>query len=155
MRPQKPRSSDPRAALERALALLAKREYGRRELALRLLRGFTPEAVDEAVGRCVAEGWQSEERFLEMLVRHAHFAGQGPRKLSFDAVRKGVDPGLVREAVAAEDWAVAAAEALGRLLPGDGEPTREQRERALAALQRRGFTAEQCLRAIEGRRGTP
>ena len=72
-RKRRPRELTP---LQRALALLVRREHSRKELARKLAeRGIERDAALAAVDRLAGDGWQSDVRFAEMLVRSR--VGQG------------------------------------------------------------------------------
>ena len=67
VRRRKPAEQTP---LQRALGLLTRREHSRRELSRKLTsRGVEAADVRSAVDRLEAEGWQSDTRFAEALVR--------------------------------------------------------------------------------------
>lgn len=129
------------AALTKAVDLLALRPHFRAELAAKLAkRGFDAQAVDAALARL------EELAYLDDLAAARGFAAQkverqgwGPRRLTAELSRRGVDEGHVRtvvdeaypegEAVIARDVAARWA-ARGR---GD-------RDRLARYLDRRGFS---------------
>lgn len=79
------------SALSRALALLARREHSRQELRSKLIaRGFSDAEVDEALARLSENGLQSDERFVEALVRTRLQSGQGPARLRLELARHGL-----------------------------------------------------------------
>src|SRR5690606_15895880 len=93
-----PRSASRAPTLrERALRLLARREYTRQELARRLApHAASDEEVTRALEECEGRGWLSEQRVVEQLV-HARRARFGARRIERDLIAKGV----AAEAVAA------------------------------------------------------
>lgn len=135
-------------ALNYMVGLLAKREHSQAELEEKALRRFTQEAVDEALSQCVERGYQSDERYAEMLVRHMEFALYGPNKLRFEAMRKGADLSLVSEQIQSVDWDDLAYQALLKKY-GLLELDFELRNKALAYLTRRGFSPSSSIKAIQ------
>lgn len=135
-------------ALNYMVGLLAKREHSQSELEEKALRRFTREAVDEALTQCVERGYQSDERYAEMLVRHMEFALYGPNKLRYEAMRKGADLSLVTEQIEAVDWDDLAYQALLKKY-GMLELDYEMRNKALAYLTRRGFSPSSGIKALQ------
>lgn len=141
----------------KALALLAAREYSRRELARKLAvhvrkaqSGRIGEADPEAVASSLAaieplldeftaRGWLSETRYVEQAVRRLS-RRYGPRRVAQDLEAKGVS----RESVAAtlpylqSEALVTARMLLDRKFPGPAHSP-EERARRVRFLQGRGF----------------
>lgn len=143
-------SDDVSAALNAALRLLTRREYSLWELKRKLAERYTPEAVEAAAARCVEEGWQSEARTAEMLLRHMLFEGYGPRKLYLEMQKRRLDRALLAT-LDKPDWEGCATDALRRRYGSKAErlQDRAERQKALAFLYRRGFGSEQCLSALK------
>lgn len=134
---------------ERALRLLARREYTRKELAQRL----APHTEDEAEVAALLEdfqqrGWLSEQRFVEQMV-HARSSKYGSRHIANELREKGVS----EDAIAA---------ALPQLKENDletaravwakkfGTPPQDARERAkqVRFLASRGFQLDVIFRVL-------
>lgn len=136
-------------ATQRALGLLTRREHSRKELARKLkARGVADEDAQAAVDRLAGEGWQSDGRFAESVVRVRAGSGYGPIRIRAELATHGLD----RDAVAAAldtfegDWAeLARAQVLRRYGPAvAGDPGLQRK--AADFLIRRGFDAG-CVRA--------
>jgi regulatory protein len=143
--------ADERAVRTAALALLAGRDFGRQELAGRLLKkGYPPEHVEAAVAALVAAKLLSEERFLEQFVAMHARKGHGPVRIRAELRERGIDSGAADEAIdAAEvDWREIARDTRRRRF-GTAAPA-DFRERAKQGrfLQNRGFTHEQIRAAL-------
>ncbi|MBN2872956.1 MAG: regulatory protein RecX [Halothiobacillaceae bacterium] len=129
---------------KRAVGLLARREHSRLELAAKLAdKGFAAEVIDPVIDRLVEEGWQSDRRYAESLIRARSARRYGPDRIAHELSRQGVDDGVMAEAFAAEprDWEALAREQLVaryRAPPADF-PERARRHRHLV---RRGFPPE-------------
>lgn len=134
-------------AVNEMVRLLTGREYGAQELTEKCLLRFTPEAVAQALAICQERGYQSEERYGQMLVRHMEFSLYGPMKLQLEARRKKVSWELLQELSADVDWEQLAYEALVKKygLTVLDYPTQRK---ALAYVARRGFSSSCCLNAL-------
>jgi regulatory protein len=134
---------------QRALGLLVRREHSRKELARKLTaRGVDRDEAQAAVDRMTAEGWQSNDRFAEQLVRSRANNGQGPLRIRAELSTHGLD----RDAVAAAfdaydgDWTDNARDLVRRRFPGALDDRALQRK-AAEFLVRRGFTGDQVRAA--------
>ncbi|ANF57176.1 regulatory protein RecX [Halotalea alkalilenta] len=137
-------------AYERAVAMLARREHSRAEIALRLRRdGYQDEEVEPALDELESRGLQSDERFCEAFVRARVQRLQGPRKIEAELRERGIASSLIAAALegAGIDWEAQASQALARRFDGPGQGPREyaRRQRFLAG---RGFDGEQSRRAM-------
>lgn len=146
--PRKRRRPEPTPG-QRALGLLVRREHSRKELARKLTaRGVDPDDAQTAVDRMTAEGWQSNDRFAEQLVRSRANNGQGPLRIRAELSTHGLD----RDAVAAAfeaydgDWTDNARDLVRRRFPGALDDRMLQRK-AAEFLVRRGFTGDQVRAA--------
>ncbi|MEL1263973.1 recombination regulator RecX [Pseudoxanthomonas putridarboris] len=138
-RRRKPAEQTP---LQRALGLLTRREHSRKELSRKLsARGVEPAEVRSAVERLAGEGWQSDERFAEALVRSRVSGGYGPLRIRAELATHG----LGREAVAAAmatfdgDWTETACDLVRRRFGPVGQGDMAQRRKVADFLIRRGF----------------
>lgn len=136
-----------------AIAMLARREHGRRELAYKLRgKGVAEPVVDEVIGRLQARGDLSEQRFVESLLRQRLRQGYGPAKLQADLQTRQVDPEVYQPLIDAleVDWlALARQQRCQRF--GSGLPASEaERGRQGRYLARRGFTTGVVMKALAG-----
>ncbi len=123
-------------ALEAAARLLARREYGRAELAARLGRGVDDEAaVARAVDRLAAAGMVDDDRFAVTMAEHRLERGWGPARIEHDLRVAGVPAEVVRGTIAGLDPARVTG-AARRAVEGRDGPA------ALRRLIARGFTPE-------------
>lgn len=134
--------------LQRALGLLVRREHSRKELERKLkARGIEPEAVDAAVSRLAAEGWQDDTRFAETMVRNRANGGYGPLHIRAELGTHGLDSAQIEAAMATfeGDWAENARDLVRRRFGENGPEELPQRRRAADMLARRGFDGS-CIR---------
>jgi regulatory protein len=145
--PRKP--TDPKA---RAIALLARREHSARELRRKLqARGVGEDEAAKAVAGVAAEGWQSDARYAEMLVRSRVNQGYGPVRIEAELEVAGLAAEQIGAALdgAGVDWRALALQVHARRFHG---PPRTSAERAkqYRYLQGRGFDDSQIAAALKG-----
>ncbi|WP_294949180.1 regulatory protein RecX [Sulfurivirga sp.] len=139
----------------RAVALLARRDYGRAELRERLLQRFPDEGeqVETLLDALSERGWLDEQRFVDSAVDQYRARGDGPAKIRHRLAGRLDEAWRLDEALAAVDedvWVETAREALRKKF-GTTERPRDPKEvaRRLRFLQGRGFTSAQCWSAFE------
>lgn len=141
------KDADKNKAYNAALRLLTSREYSKRELYLKLRNKYTDDAALDAVKRCIAEGWQSDDRYIQMLIRHMELKLYGPVKFRQEALKKGLSEELIAPYMESTDWLSFALEALKHKY-GELKLDYSGKQKALAMLYRRGFTAGLCTKAL-------
>ena len=132
-------------AYNEMIRLLTAREYSAYELTRKCAGRFAAAAVATALARCQEQGFQSDERYADLLVRHMRLALYGSYKLRLEAQRKGVDWHLVEAALASNelDWYELAYECLRKKYTAADLTDYKTRVKANGFLGRRGFeTAE-------------
>lgn len=143
-RPRTHRKPPERTPLQRALGLLTRREHSRKELSRKLAaRGVEPADVRSAVDRLADEGWQSDTRFAEALVRSRAAGGYGPLRIRAELSLHGLDGEAVAAAMATfdGDWTETACDLVRRRFGPVGRVDPAQRRRIADFLVRRGFDA--------------
>ena len=150
-RKRRPRELTP---LQRALALLVRREHSRKELARKLAeRGIERDAALAAVDRLAGDGWQSDVRFAEMLVRSRVGQGQGPVRIRAELGTHGLGEDMIATALADFEgsWTQTALELAQRRFGGGlASADAAQRRKAADFLYRRGFDGESVRAALRG-----
>ena len=156
MRSSNPTSPPTDAVLRaRALRLLGRREYARRELGKRLLRwGATPDQTALLLDALEAEGWLSQARYAESWTRVHLARGDGPRRLRHGLAQAGLDAALIQQALPAdENWAdrleSARRRRFGAAPPADWPAWARQAR----YLERRGYAPELIRRQLPRPRG--
>jgi regulatory protein len=143
--------ADERTVRTAALALLAGRDFGRREIAERLTGKGYPEAVVEPVlDALTAERLLSEDRFVSHFVSRHAARGHGPMRIRMDLRERGVESAAIDAALEETDvdWTDSARAARRRRF--GAAPPADFRERAKQArfLQYRGFSSDQIRAAL-------
>lgn len=134
-------------AVNYMVGLLSKREYSAQELLEKGKTRYSASALNAALEQCIERGYQSDERYAQMLIRHIEFACYGPVKLQFEARRKGIEMDLIYQNSQEVDWDELAFEALVKKY-GRTQLDFEQGRKAMAYLARRGFDASCCIGAL-------
>ena len=132
----------PRTLKQRAVALLARRDYARIELAKRLAATGAPRnEIDAVLDELSAAGLLSDARFAAALV-HQKSGGYSRRAIAHALREKGVGAGEAKEALVALDGEDELDTARALWTRRFGEPPRDERERArqLRFLLSRGYS---------------
>ena len=140
---------DPKA---QALKLLARREHSARELKRKLeARAVGKDEAAAAVADVTAAGWQSDERYAEMLVRTRVSRGYGPVRIEAELRVAGVPSNKIREALdnAGVDWRAHATEVHAKKF-GAAPRSSAERAKQYRYLQGRGFDSSQISAALKG-----
>ena len=135
-----------------AMNFLARREHSAHELQEKLsARCEDLQIVKEVVERLMAQGLQSDERFVDSFIRSRCGQGKGPLRILQELRHKGVSGQLVEQALEAfdADWGRLARDVRHKRF-GSGPPENlKAKARQLRFLQYRGFTPDQATAALE------
>lgn len=143
-KPTKSGDSAQRSAYDRALGMLARREYSRRELRTRLQHAGCDEAESElALGTLQAQHYQDDGRFGEMIVRTRVAQGYGPVRIRAELRSHGLADAAIRDLIdqADADWVALAGAQLRKKYGSQPASDHAERGKRAAFLLRRGFTA--------------
>jgi regulatory protein len=147
---------DPAArARDICLQQLAARPRTRDELKKALLRKEIPEeAAEQVLGRLDAVGLIDDKAFAEMWVRSRHlYQGMGPRALSMELRRRGVDNDVAAEAVAMVDADAEedrARQLVRKRLPSLSSADQQAKIRRLVGmLARKGYSQGLAYRVVK------
>jgi regulatory protein len=143
--------ASPDAARQKAIGLLARRDFGSKELKGRLAQaGYEAGAASAAVEDLQDERLVDDARYAEAAVASRVARGQGPVRIALELRRLGVPPDLVEQAVDAKspEWTARAGE-LRRRRFGTAVPTdAKERTKQVRFLLYRGFSSEQVRGAL-------
>ena len=142
-----------RAAFNKAVACLARREHSAHELRQKLERGsIAKQLAFEVIGELQNQGLVSDQRFAESFVRYRSGKGYGPQRIELELNEKGVDRSLISLVMECSgcNWAQLARDVRIKKF-GTGQPA-DYKERARQArfLQYRGFTGDQIRTTLGG-----
>lgn len=150
------KATENNGALLEALKILSRRDYFREELRRRLIqKGLPDAAVEAAIQRCEELGYLDDQalavRFAESRAIHR---GWSPLKIQLELKRRGVAENLARSASALklEQRDLALRKALNKAESRAAEGWwrgRAGRRPLLSSLLRRGFDADESIRAVE------
>lgn len=145
---------DGAAARGRALKLLSRREHSAAELAVKLKRrGADAETARDAVQAMAEAGWQSDERYAEMLVRNRVGQGYGPLRIRMELQQAGVPDAQIRAALDAADidWNQCCFELWQRRF-GKTPAAAAEWQKQYRFLASRGFASQQIRAALKDAR---
>lgn len=142
----------------KAVALLAMREHGARELKQKLLSKFVETAellesvreppgvverlVGEVISQCQQNNWQSDDRYLEQAVASYVSKGQGPLKIKQRLQQACHDSSLIDVYLdlAESDWVESARSVLEKKYGDCNKPaSHSEQAKRMRFLQSRGF----------------
>jgi len=134
-----------------AMELLARREYGARELQQKLAGKFEQSSlVPQVIEELQADNLQSDQRFADSFVRSRINRGHGPQRIRREINQRGIAAELVQDAfeLCQPDWFELARELRVRRFPiiGDDQKLRARVQRFLSY---RGYDYEQIRYALE------
>lgn len=137
-----------------ALRYLGRREYALEELRRKLVRrGVGEDVAASVVAELADQGYVSDERFAEAMIRQRTGRGYGPARIRAELRGKGVDATIVDRALGAfeADWYERALSwARGWTRGGARGPLDEKaRARLYRAGTNRGFSHDQVMQAID------
>jgi regulatory protein len=133
-----------RSAYDRALGMLARREYSQRELRARLEHaGCDEEESESALRTLQRQHYQDDDRFGEMIVRARVGQGYGPARIQVELRSHGLADAAIRALVDAADadWEALARAQLRKKYGSKPAADHAERGKRAAFLLRRGFSA--------------
>ena len=133
-------------ARQTAVGLLARREHSRKELAQKLAtryRSLDSSQIMALLDELAEDGYQSDTRCSESLVRSRVNRGYGPNYIRGELTLKGLQPDDLDRLVETMDidWYTTAALSVGRRL-STAQESRAGWQKAARFLQRRGFSSD-------------
>lgn len=137
---------DYHAVWHKALTLLERREYGAGELYQRLLRyDFDEQLINQVIAELQRQGWQSDQRFTEMIVRTRYQQKKGPTRIRQELQQKGIENELIDDYIDEHEasWFDLAVNALSKKMRGqDPQILQDYRfkMKCLRFLYQQGFT---------------
>lgn len=151
----------------RAVALLATREHGDKELLQKLKQKFSAEYVrlteqagipggnfsqicENVLQKCQENNWQNDERYIEVAVTSLSQKGQGPLKISQKLKQTTSKTHLIRDYLdfGREGWAEIAREVLQKKYGETKPDSLQTRAKWTRFLQSRGFEFDHINRAM-------
>lgn len=141
------------ALKDSAFRLLARREHSRFELRQKLLsKGWQRAWVDDLVNQLQADGWQSDQRFVESFVRDKLMQGQGRLKIIAQATQqRGLERDMVERTLAEHDidWRDSCRQVHARKFGQQAPTDKKQWAKRVRYLQQRGFAAEEIFAVLD------
>lgn len=140
----------PEEAKKRALRLLERRDYSRKELILKLTeKGESQEDAEAVADRFVELGVIDDDRYSRMLVRHYGAKGYGICRIKQELYRHGIHTDLWEDALTELPPREEQMDKLFRAKLRSEHPDRAEIKKAMDALLRRGFSWSEVLACKE------
>lgn len=142
-----------RTVREAAMALLARREHSRWELARKLrARGYAMAEIDTTLEILATSGMLSNQRFAEAYIRMRIQRGYGAVRIRLELEQRGVDTELIMRSLDSymdafwlEQLVIVRQKRFGKILPIE----QNERVKQLRFLQYRGFTMDQIYQVLK------
>ncbi len=138
---------------QKAIKLLAARDHSVKELRGKLRKYEQDEGLVEAViGRCLEMKYLDDGRFARLFSESLERKGKGPRFITMELTKRGVEEGIISQVIHREDGNedVRATEvALKKLKSFSKDVPMVQREKIIRFLQGRGFSSDTCYRVAQ------
>ena len=128
-----------------AIRLLARREHGAYELTTKLLKkGYLNQDVQDALLECRRLGLQSDDRFVENVVRTRIRQGYGPTRIRRELQELQIDGGLINNALRHEqdNWLSHAFAVWQKKYKDEGELSYHAVQKQKQFLLYRGFSTD-------------
>ena len=143
---------DPKSARKKAMDFLAIREYGQKELIVKLqTKGFSPDISIEAVEKLTKDGLQNDTRFVESFCRSRVKQGKGPLKITQELEEKKL-PSTVIYSVLDEmnvDWIQLAIEVRAKKFGSKYPNEFKEKAKQMRFLQSRGFENQHIRKVVK------
>jgi len=145
--------SSTKEARNKAVAMLARREYSRAELQAKLnAAGFPQPIIVATVSALEREGWLSDERFTDAFIRVRRERGYGPVRIRAELRARGVSDELIDQRLDLRDpaWLRPLEQVWSKRFRARQGADLAERARQQRFFQARGYTTEQ-ISAVLGR----
>jgi len=131
------------------MGLLARREHSKLELQQKMQnRGFSDELISQNIENFAKQGWQSDFRYAEMLIRSRISKRHGPLKITMELKQKGLTDDIISLSMQIDvNWSEVARKAL--IKKYSSQPiVQNDKNKRYRFLQQRGFYNEQIKWAL-------
>lgn len=137
-------------AVNAILRLVSRREYSKLEIRQKLSLKFTKETVEKALAYSIEKGYQSDDRYAEMLLNHIVFIKEGPLKFITKSKIKGIESSIIEKHLETVDWD----EVLKEFLKSNKDIDKIQVDpklkiKIISALYRRGFYKSSIFKVVK------
>lgn len=147
-----------KGCLQRSADLLSRQDYSRRKLREKLLTSYPAFVTDPVLDELEEAHYVDDRRFARSYVR-SHIYGKSRLRIQQDLVRRGIDEELAQQAASEifresrQNGEDPEREQIRRLLSRKnfdaGTADWEQRQKIMASLYRRGFSAEKIRSVMQ------
>ena len=139
-------------AYKSALKMLTRREHSCFELRQKLLKqDYLHDEIDEVLEALKQAGFQSDRRYVEMLIRARQNQGYGPVRIQHELSEKGVDSTLYSDLIIEDDevWSELAREVREKKYGAESPEDFKAQAKQMKFLQYRGFSMRHISNAMK------
>ncbi len=144
--------SDPTYARKKAMDFLALREYGQKELILKLQsKGFSSDISTIIVEKLTDDGLQDDQRFAESYVRSRVAQGKGPIRIHYELEQKKMPSNIIQSVIenTNTDWIALAEEVKMRKFGEKAPENIKDKAKQTRFLYSRGFSNEHIRKVLK------
>ncbi len=134
-----------RDAYHVAVGLLSRREHTQLELTTKLQqKGFAEPAITAALALLIEHDLQSDQRFIEDLVRSRMLKGYGPLRIKHDCRQRGIAESLLDDYLgcASFDWLHLARTTYAKKYQENQQIDYSEKAKRVRFMQSRGFPSD-------------
>lgn len=136
----------------RALTLVAKREYNSHTLSTKLTQlGAPTDHIDTVLSDFIERRWIDETRYCELFIRAQLNKGHGLMRIKQEAQQKGIPSDVLNKELGTLeiDWFQLAREAYNRRFLNKPIADIKDKQKRIRYIQYRGFSMEETLAAMQ------
>lgn len=129
-----------------AIALLARRDHAKAELANKLVtKGYERAEIETVLDELVTTGYLNETRYVENYIRWRQQRGYGPERIASELSSRGIPAGMIAEQLNFTDnaWFIEAHRAKVKHFGNQAVTDFKIKAKQMRFLKYRGFTHEQ------------
>jgi|TARA_B100000085_G_scaffold80909_1_gene72967 regulatory protein len=144
--------SDPIYARKKAMDFLALREYGQKELIIKLQsKGFSSDISTIIVEKLTDDGLQDDQRFAESYVRSRIAQGKGPIRIHYELEQKKMPSNIIQSVIenTNTDWIALAEEVKMRKFGEKAPENIKDKAKQTRFLYSRGFSNEHIRKVLK------
>ena len=139
-------------AYQKAIDYLSRREHCHFELKrkLRTKAIFTEAEIDQALAQCEEQGFLSDDRYIQSMVRYRYGIGYGPLRIKQQLKAMHLSVEEIDHAIAQHDWSSALHRLYLKKFNGVKPADVRQRQKQMRFLLYRGFDVHQIQLILNG-----
>ena len=140
--------SEQQRAWSSAVTHLTRREHSSKELQEKLRQsGFAADVIQQTIEQCLVQGFLSDERYSEMLVRTRVRQGYGRRRIQNELQEKGVNSSIIEQYLQGceVDWQAQLRQVRDKKFGSTPPADFKEKSKQIRFLEYRGFAMAEIM----------